>query len=131
MSNTGRTLRFTDNLLHEDINLGDVGEISFDSPSRGPGKSTVFTEADSFIEEPTITQQETIAAKEEDQQISSPDKLKDPPPSSAKSVSPSNKDASETSGSRQPRIKVNREVEKIVVSEQSLFPNPVRFHSRS
>jgi len=134
---TGRTLRFTDNLLHDDINLGDVGEVSFDSPSRRPShpeKSAIFAEADSFIEEPTITQvlppqheHDEQEIKEEDQHLSSPDELKEPLPSTAKTVSPSNKDASEISGSRHPRIKVNREVEKIVVSEQSRFSDPVRF----
>jgi hypothetical protein len=141
---TGRTLHFTDNLLHENMFLG---ESSFDSPSRGPvhiGRSTMFAEADSFMEEPTVTQflppslegheqVIVIPQKEEEQttRLSSHDELNTSsqlpaplaaPSNAAEIVSSSNIDdrgAPETPSSRHRRIKVNREVEKIVVNEQS------------
>lgn len=136
---TGRTLRFTDNLLHEDMNLGDVGEASFDSPGRGPSqlvKSTMFTEVDPFVEEPTAVlflppqfKQENIVPQEEEPRVSSDDQLLEPSLplfNPAETVSPSNKDdggTPETPSTRQRRIKVNREVEKIVVSQQSRCSN--------
>ena len=137
---TGRTLRFTDNLLHENLNLDDVGNLSLDSPARGPSmeKSASFVEADSFIEEPTVTQflppqleqDEHISIAHPRVQPSShnefniPSELSaslDPRPSAAASISSSNNDdggAPETPSTRHRRIKVNREVEKIVVIGQ-------------
>jgi hypothetical protein len=149
-SNTGKSghqSRFADNLLDVEVNVGDISATSFDSPSSGPthlGKSKIFVEADSFIEEPTITQFVTLEAEEngDDEvfsqqevqrqsiQPSSPvvtptTPLELPPPPTTSDVS---LNASETitpvgenpSSARQRRIKVNREVEKIVVSTQFL-----------
>lgn len=118
------------------MNLSDVGNTSLDIPARGPpiGKSTTFAEADSFIEEdPTVTlplppqlerdEQRITIPRQETVQLSShiiPSELSaslDPRPSAAGSISSSNDDggAPETPSTRHRRIKVNREVEKIVV----------------
>jgi hypothetical protein len=128
------------------MHLGDVGEVSFDSPGRGPlhlGKSTMFAEADSFIEEPTVIQSLPPQPEQDEQEEEQrsphnksniPSKLSPsldvPSSSAAETVSSSNNGdggAPETPSTRRRRIKVNREVEKIVVCQQSRYPISVCF----
>ncbi len=145
-----------DNLLDVEVNVGDISTTSFDSPNSFPthlGKSKIFVEADSFIEEPTITQFVTLEAeKNEDDEVFSQQEVQrqsiqpsspvvtpttplelPPPPTTSdvsfnasETITPVGKVGENPSSARQRRIKVNREVEKIVVSTQ-FFDRPHRF----
>lgn len=152
-SNTGKSdhrSRFADNLLDVEVDVGDISTTSFDSPSNGPthlGKSKIFVEADSFIEEPTITQFVSLEAEKfgDDEVFSQPEvqrhsiqpsspvvtpttPLELPPPpttsdislNASETITPVGKVRENPSSARQRRIKVNREVEMIVVSTQFL-----------
>lgn len=156
-SNTGKhsyQTRFADNLLDVEVNVGDISTTSFDSPGSGSahlGKSKMFVEADSFIEEPTITQfvtreaeqiqDEEVVSLQEVQRTSSP--AVNPAPSPERLPTPSDissktseirtqigkgeENMSDASSGRQRKIKVNREVEKIVVSTQLLSKHRLFF----
>lgn len=132
--------------MDEEAELGDISVTSFDGLNVEPGHlSRAFVEGDSFVEEPTITQfvsPEIVAEGKEESlpeerlstrlsTTSKSDTSSDPPSSSAHLVgtaskppgtdSPASQTAAkaETPGTRQRRIKVNREVEKIVVGMPS------------
>ncbi|KAF9529305.1 hypothetical protein CPB83DRAFT_927460 [Crepidotus variabilis] len=142
----GRTLRFADNLLDEEVDIQDFSMASFDSPSTGSahlGKSKMFIDADSFIAEPTIThitppdalpeedEDEPFTLLEEQKQpdaelssvkSASPRSPPVPPPSSAPTMNgtPSLNpkltviEPVDTPSARSRKVKVNREVERIV-----------------
>ena len=147
---TGRTLRFSDNIMDEEADLGDISVTSFDGLNVEPGqlgRANPFAEGDSFVEEPTITQfvSPEIEAEGKEEFLPLPEECllarssaagKPATPSDSPSLlAPSVDIASnppgtnspviqtaakaETPGTRQRRIKVNREVEKIVVGMPS------------
>jgi hypothetical protein len=144
-----RTLRFSENLLDEEVNLGDISTASFGSPLATPLPSLRVLGNVDLPNDPTITQfpnfnnnsikddrEETQHIGSQDPKLSSPDRsgpivpdmspTQAHRPNSVLSKSESKEDADltiEIPTSKKKKIKVNIEVERIIVSEFKIFRN--------
>lgn len=142
-----RTLRFSENLLDEEVNLGDISTASFGSPLATPLPSLKVLGNVGLPDDRTITQfpnfnNKNITDDEEgtqpiDSQESGPltPDRKGPivldvsptqahRPNSALSKSELKEDLTiEIPTSKKKKIKVNIEVERIIVSESKMFRN--------
>lgn len=133
-----RTLRFSENLLDEEVNLGDMSTDSFGTPITVPAqvpRLSLFADPD-FVDEPTITQfppldfgqpkgkEPAVKQTHKTEVQSNPSTPSIPsmpqtpslPPPSVDISTPSNSRATETPKTKQKKIKMNPELEKIVVS---------------
>ena len=144
-----RTLRFSENLLDEEVNLGDISTASFGSPLATPLPSLKVLGNIEFPDDPTITQFPnfnnnsitddhggTQRIGSEDPKLLSPDKSEPivlgvsptqaQRPNSVLSKSESKEDTDltiEIPTPKKKKIKVNIEVERIIVSEFKIFRN--------
>ena len=141
-----RTLRFSENLLDEEVNLGDISTASFGSPLANPLPSLKVLGNIDLPDDPTITQfpknitddqEGTQPIYSQDPKLSSPDmsgpivldvsptQSHRPNPVLSKSESKEDAELStiEILTSKKKKIKVNIEVERIVVSESKVFRN--------
>ena len=115
-----RTLRFSENLLDEEINIGDVSSTSFGTPLAQIPRLKMLAGAD----DETITQfppRDVLEALDDDDDgvVSSdkhpPETAQSPtPPLIAKAVTPP-PPPTETPTARQRKVKVNIELDRIVV----------------
>lgn len=143
-----RTLRFSENLLDEEVNLGDMSTDSFGTPIAVPAqvpRLSHFADPD-FVDEPTITQLPPLdlgdskGRKAVVEQVHKVEVQSNPSPSvpstpKTPSVKPLTIDTptaptsrtTETPGTKHRKIKMNPELEKIVVSSLSdlYFQNAV------
>lgn len=132
-----RTLRFSDNLLDEEVNLGDMSTDSFGTPIAIPAqvpRLSLFADPD-FVDEPTITkfppldfgqskggepdvekvQKAEVQSNPTPPSIPSTPKTPSLPPPSVDAPTPSTSRATETPGAKHRKIKMNPELERIVV----------------
>jgi len=130
-----RTLRFSENLLDENVNLGDISTTSFGSPLGTPLPSLKILGGVDLSDDPTMTHSPNFSKNINEQaethsqdpnpersELTVPDPITIEPshPKSVLSESESKEDTNtltrETPTSKKKKIKVNIEVERIVVS---------------
>ncbi|KJA27774.1 hypothetical protein HYPSUDRAFT_62813 [Hypholoma sublateritium FD-334 SS-4] len=111
-----RTLRFSENLLDEEVNIGDVSSSSFGTPLAQMPRLKMLGDAD----DDTITQfppRDVLQALNDDDDsdgiVSSKKSVPETPPPIAQTVTPV-PPSTETPTARQRKVKVNIELERIV-----------------
>ena len=144
-----RTLRFSENLLDEEVNLEDISTASFGSPLATPLPSLKVLGNVNLLDDPIMTNFPNFNNKDvtDDRQGTQPIDSQDPKPSSPDRIGPVvldvlpdqtespnsvlskselKEDADltiEIPTSKKKKIKVNIEVERIIVSEIKMFRN--------